>query len=292
MIKSKLIPITSVLKDIYLLINESSVTEDMVMEFAIRGMEHLAVNQTYERAVCVLPVVNSQASYPKGMYGIHSVLGNQKPNDDALKYLVTSTTSLVVNEDGTEPANVQKTFEIVPDTEGSVLYKLIDFKSINFAQKGWKYLSLSNSPWDKSIVCAGSANLSSTCDDWFLPDNASNRFVVSFDYGYIAVSYFRFPQDSEGNFLIPDHPLVAEALETYVFSKLYQRLWHSSQQGAQQKYYHYLEKWQQLAAAATGELRMLSLPGYVNLTKDNTFFKDYASTKMYGGWGRQRTNFR
>jgi len=285
MIKSKLIPITSVLKDIYLLTNESSVTEDLVMEFAIRGMEHLAVNQTYERAVCVLPVVNSQASYPKGMYGIHSVLGNSDPSDDTVKYLVTSTTSLAVTED-------DLTFEIVDDPDGSTLYKLIDFKSINFAQSGWKYLSLSNSPWDKSIVCADSVNLSSCCDDWFLPDNANNRFILSFDYGHIAVSYFRFPQDDKGNFLIPDHPLVAEALESYVFSKIYQRMWHSSQQGAQQKYYHYLEKWQQLAAAATGELRMLSLPGYVNLTKDNTFFKDYAATKMYGGWGRQRTNFR
>lgn len=292
MIKSKLIPLSSVLKDVYLLANESSITEDMVMEFAIRGMEHLAVNQTYERAVCVIPVVNSQAAYPKGMYGIHSVLGNINNVADQREYLVTSTTSLVVNEDGTEPANIQKTFEIVPNEVGTVLYKLTDFRSINFAQKGWQYLSLSNSPWDKSVICADSANLSSQCDHWFLPDNASNRFILSFDYGHIAVAYFRFPQDGNGEFLIPDHPLVAEALESFIFSKIFQRQWHSSAQGAQQKYYHYLEKWQQLAAAATGELRMLSLPGYVNLTKDNTFFKDYAPTKMYGGWGRERTNFR
>jgi len=292
MIKSKLIPLTSVLKDVYLLADESSITEDLVMEFAIRGMEHLAVNQTYERAVCVIPVVNSQAPYPKGMYGIHSVLGNMSPTNSEQQYLVTSTTSLVVNEDGTTPSNIQKTFEIVPSEVGTVLYKLIDFKSINFEQKGWKYLSLSNSPWDKSIVCPDSVNFQSHCDDWFLPDNASNRFIVSFDYGHIAVSYFRFPQNEKGEFLVPDHPLVAEALETYVFSKIFQRKWHSSQQGAQQKYYHYLEKWQQLAAAATGELRMLSLPGYVNLTKDNTFFKDYAATKMYGGWGRENSNLR
>ena len=118
MIKSKLIPLNSVLKDVYLLMNEDSVTEDLVMEFAIRGMEHLAVNQTYERAVCVLPIVNNQVSYPKGMYGIHAVLGNIQPKYNTTEYLVTSTTSLKVND-------VDKTFEIIQEGDTSVLYKLL-----------------------------------------------------------------------------------------------------------------------------------------------------------------------
>lgn len=285
MIKTKLIPISSVLKDVYLLLSDDSISEDLIMEFAIRGMEHLAVNQTYERAVCVLPIVNNQAPYPHGMYGVHAVLGNVMPNQDTTKYLVTSATSMVVNE-------VDKTFEIVQEADSTVLYKLLDFKSVNFTQSGWKYLELSSNAWDRSIICPTSANLSSRCADWFLPDNTNNRFVVSFDYGHIAVAYYRFPQNEKGEFLIPDHPLVNEALESFVLSKVYQRSWHNSNQGAQQKYYHYLEKWQQLAAAATGELQMLSLPDYINLDKDNSFFKDYGPTRAYGGWGHERTNFR
>lgn len=284
MIKAKLVPISSVLKDVYLLINEDSVTEDLVMEFAIRGMEHLAVNQTYERAVCVLPVLNSQAPYPQGMYGIHAVLGNIMPNQDMTKYLVTSTTHLEVND-------VDKSFELVEDAESTVLYKLLDFKSINFQQPGWHYLSLSNSAWDRSVLCSN-MNLDSRCEHWFIPDNTNNRFILSFDYGYIAVAYYRFPQNAKGEFLIPDHPLVAEALESYVFSKLYQRQWHSSVQGAQGKYQHYLDKWSHLSLAATGELRMLSLPDYINLNKDNSMFKDYAPTRAYGGWGHERTFFK
>lgn len=285
MIKAKLIPLESVLKDIYLLINDEQITEDLVMEFAIRGMEHLAVNGTYEKAVCVIPVINSQASYPNGLYGINSVLGNILPNQDMTKYIATSTTSVSVNE-------VDKTFEVVQEAEKLVLYKILDFHSLNLTQSGWQYLSLSDNAWDRSRICDTSANLSSTCGHWFIPDNTNSRFIVSFDYGHIAVSYFRFPQDNNGKFLIPDHPLVAEALESYVFSKIYQRMWHNSNQGAQQKYYHYLEKWQQLAAAATGELRMLSLPEYINLSKSNTFFKDYSPTRAYGGWGNERTNFK
>lgn len=284
MIKAKLIPIASVLKDVYLLINEDSVTEDLVMEFAIRGMEHLAVNQTYERAVCILPVVNNQAPYPQGLYGIHSVLGRIIPNNDPTKYIVTSTTHLEVND-------VDKSFELVEDANSTVLYKLLDFKSVTYTHPGWMYLSLSNSAWDRGILCTD-INIKCNCEHWFIPDNTASRFILSFDYGYIAVAYFRFPQDAKGNFLIPDHPLVAEALESYVFSKIYQRMWHSSVQGAQGKYQHYLEKWQQLAVAATGELQMLSLPDYINLNKDNSMFKDYAPTRAYGGWGHERTNLK
>lgn len=286
MIKSKLIPLTSVLKDIYFLINEEYVTEDLVMEFAIRGMEHLAVNNTYERAICILPIVNNQASYPNGMYGIHSVMGNCTHKSNEIKYVVTAD-SVLSND-------IARDNVITLSTEKSrqIINKIINFNSIQFLNNGWEYLSLSDSPFDKSIICNSSFNLSSCCSEWFIPDNANNRFVVSFDYGHIAVSYYRFPQNEAGEFLITDHPLVAEALESYVFSKIYQKLWHSSKQGAQQKYYHYLEKWQQLSAAATGELALLSLPQYVNLSKDNTFFKDYNSNKIYGGWGREHTNFK
>jgi hypothetical protein len=284
MIKTKLVPLKSVLKDVYFLMTEDSITEDLVMEFAIRGMEHLAVAQTYEKAVCIIPIINNQGSYPNGMYGVHSVMGNILHDDSKTKWVSTSNATMVVNE-------VDKTFEVVQEGETTILYKLLDFRSVSFSQPGWFYLSLSNNTFDKSIVCADSVNLSTQCNHWFLPDNANNRFITSFDYGYIAVAYYRFPQDEKGQFLIPDHPLVHEALESYVLSKLYQRLWHSSTQGAQQKYYHYLEKWQQLAAAATGELAMLSLPAYVGMTRDNTFFKDYSPNKIYGGWGRERTNF-
>jgi hypothetical protein len=284
MIKSSLVPLKSVLKDIYFLVSEDSITEDLVMEFAIRGMEFLAVAQTYERAVCIIPIVNNQGPYPRGMYGIHSVLGNVTPSTDTTRWIATSNMSMVVD-------TVDKTFEVVQEATTSVLYKLQNFNSLTFRDDGWFYLSLSSNAFDKSIVCPDSVNLSTKCHHWFIPDNANNRFITSFDYGYIGVAYYRFPQDDKGEFLVPDHPLVAEALESYVLSKIYQRLWHSSTQGAQQKYYHYLEKWQQLSAAATGELAMLSLPAYVGMTRDNTFFKDYNPTKIYGGWGRERTNF-
>ena len=286
MIKSKLIPISSVLKDIYLLLDESEVLEDLVMEFAIRGMEHLSTYQTYEKAVCVLPIQNSQASYPHGMYGIHSVMGNCNLINKDVQYVTTTTTIQPEAIDRNGIITIRKS------QTPTVIHKILDFNSVNFIHSGWQYLSISNNSWDKSIICKNSINLSSNCDNWFIPDNANNRFIVSFDNGYIAVSYLRFPQNEDGEFLIVDNPLVTEALEAYVFSKIYQRKWHQSIQGSQNKYEHYLNKWQQLSVAATNELLLPSLPEYVNMAKDNTFFKDYSPNKIYGGYGHEVTNFR
>lgn len=293
MIKAKMIPLKSVLKDVYLLMRESDVTEDLVMEFAIRGMEHLAVYHTYEKAVCVVRVDNCQASYPKGTYGIEGVLymlDQVTPAD--IEIITTSTTNITADDNG----------YLIDDT--TIDCKVANYRQVLFTKPhGWKYLPLSNFTFDRSVLC-DSVNVQpqnctiegqsvmdlsiSGCSDYFIPDNANSRFITSFDAGWLLVAYYRFPQNSNGDFVIPDHPLYNEALESYVLSKIYQRKWHLSDQGAQGKYTHYLQKWQELAAAATGELMMLSLPDYINLDKQNKFFRDDSPLKIFGGYGKER----
>jgi len=171
-------------------------------------------------------------------------------------------------------------------------YRIADFRMQRFGNCGWKYLSLSNNSWDRSILCDTSANLHSSCGQWFIPDNTNSRFITSFDKGWIAVAYYRFPMNEKGQFLVPDHPLYNEALDTYVLYKISQRQWHMSVQGAEGRYKHYLAKWEELAAASIGELMMPSLPDYINIDKQNRFFKDDGSTKVFGGNGREHINLR
>lgn len=276
-----MIPLESVLKDVYLLMRESDVKEDLVMEFAIRGMEHMAVYKTYETAVCYLEVHNCQAQYPHGMYGIEAVL-YRKDFDQFSEELVKTTT-----------------VKLETDDTGFLIDKDIDCKVTNFrhifnkkSASGWAYLPLSNSVFDKSVVCDTDAQPArfGGCKDWYIPDSSNNRFITSFDEGWLCVGYHRFPQDDKGRFIIPDHPLYGEALESYVLCKLFQRLWHMSHQGAQSKYTHYLNKWQELSIAAEGELMMPSLPDYVNLDKQNKFFRDDSPLKIFGGYGKESVN--
>lgn len=291
-----MIPLESVLKDVYLLVRQADVNEDLIMEFAIRGMEHMAVYHTYEKAVCVLRVENCQAPYPQGMYGVEGVLYrlDNVPAGD-IETITTSTVNVEVSD-------INSNFFLDDKT---VSCKVTGFKHvIQNLHSGWSYLHLSNNTFDRQVLCESISSqpancnidgtsildypVNASCNHFFIPDNSNNRFITSFDEGWIMVAYYRFPQNDKGQFVVPDHPLYNEALETYVLSKLYQRMWHLSKQGAQNKYTHYLKKWQELSAAATGELMMLSLPDYINLDKQNKFFRDDSPLKVYGGYGKEQ----
>lgn len=279
MITTRMIPVNSVLKDVYFLTREHNVLEDMVMEFAIRGMEFMSTYKTYERAVCILHVENNTAKYPLGMLGIEGVLYTRKhlgPED--IHVILTADVE-------SKHVDYNKEHRLIDD---DITFKLAPFRQLQFGDNhGWQHLPISVNAFDRSILCAPEpAGLS--CGDWWMPDNPNNRIITSFENGMIAVAYLRYPQDDEGNFLIPDNPIVHEALESYVFYKIYQRLWHASVQGAESKVRYYGEKWQLLSAAAVGELSKLSLPEYINLAKQNRFFKDYGPEKVYGGFSAEK----
>ena len=284
MIKTKLIPLESVLKDTYMMLKDTDINEDIIMEFAIRGMEHMAVYQTYEKAVCVLRVENSQAPYPTGMYGVEGVMYKLHVNPQDEEFFATSNTNVDLSYD--------KTYSEFVLNNKCVEWKIIDFRMHRFSTCGWQYLSVSNNTFDRSVLCDTSLNLHASCGQWFIPDNTNNRFITSFDEGFIAVAYYRFPQNEKGQFLIPDHPLYNEALDAYVLCKVSERHWHMSIQGGESKYKHYLAKWEELSAAATGELMMPSLPDYINMDKQNKFFKDDGPTKVFGGTSREKINLR
>lgn len=296
MIKARMVPLESVLKDVYFLVRESDISEDFVMEFAIRGMEHMAVYHTYEKAVCILRVENNQAPYPHGTYGIEGVLYKKDIALPDTELVLTATTDIEVSEGPSSTLSLDNK---------SVSCKVANYRHIisGAANIGWQYLPLSNNTFDRGVICdsikTNPSNCTientpiddyclSSCSDYYIPDNANHRFITSFDEGWIMVAYYRFPQNDKGQFMVPDHPLYNEALETYVLHKLYQRMWHLSKQGAQNKYQHYLQKWQELSAAATGELMMLSLPDYINLDKQNKFFRDDSPLKVFGGYGKEQ----
>lgn len=288
MLVTKMIPLNSVLKDVYFLMREADVQEDLVMEFAIRAMESIYTYRAYEKAICFVRIENNQGAYPHGMLGIHGVLYNTEANMDSFKQYVTTHEDANGDDDIPKEERVQGYLD---PNRNVVVWKLQNFTPLDTLRgSGWKYLPLSNHAWDKSIICHQEF-VGSSCEDWYIPDNANSRFLTSFESGYLSVAYLRFPMNSDNEFLIPDVPEYAEAIESYVLMKIYQRFWHLSKQGADTKYKHYLEKWQWLSAAAVAKMNMLSLPEYINLTKQNKFFKDDSPLNVYGGYGRENMQF-
>lgn len=279
---TKMIPLDSVLKDIYLVMRNEDVNEDLIMEFGIRALEHLRIYKTYDYAVCVLKVQNNQAQFPNGMLGVEHVLYmKDSVNLVDRRYLIEDDILSFTEVDWNA---VEIEHKYVARVTG-----LVGLPN-RMRHHGWDYLPISDRNFDKSIICNPELPRCDGCGDWWLPDMARERFVTSFESGFIAVTYYRYPQNEEGQYLILDEPFLKDAIEAFVLSKTYQRLWNMSVEGAQQKYTHYSQKWSVLANAAIGELMRLSMPEMINLDKMNTLFKKDNIQKLLGGYGKERTN--
>jgi len=288
MLITKMVPLDTVLKDVYLLTRERDVQEDLVMEFAIRAMEHMGTFKFYEKAVCYVKIENHQGNFPSGMLGIHGVLYSTGNRPQMLTQYVTTHTDGNGDDDLSKEDRVQGYLD---PNRNVLVWKVNNFFPVDIPQSsGWAYLPVSNNIWDRSIIC-NQEPVKVSCGDWYVPDTSNARFLTSFESGWLAVAYFRLPMDNEGRFLIPDIPEYHEAIESYVFSKIYQRQWHMNVQASEGKYQHYLQKWQQLAAAAVARMMMLSLPEWINVDKQNKFFRDDSPTKVFGGMGKERMNY-
>lgn len=140
---------------------------------------------------------------------------------------------------------------------------------------GWQYLHISDQPFDKSILCDKESRPCKECEDWWLPDRPKNRIVTSFSEGLIAISYYRYPMNEEGMFLIPDIPIFKEALYHYVMMKFSEKRMLSKEDNSMSLYSLYSKKWSLLYRNARSVVFTPSLSEIINLDRNNTMFRDY-----------------
>ena len=130
------------------------------------------------------------------------------------------------------------------------------------------------------------------CDDWWYPDKVNNRFITSFPSGYIAVTYYRYPQNSEGKYMIIDMPFVKDAILNYVLSMIYLKFWLAGKEGAESKHKYFNTRWGVYANAAIAESIKPSFDEIINMDKLNTLFKKDSIRKIIGGYGKEIKNMR
>lgn len=105
-----------------------------------------------------------------------------------------------------------------------------------------------------------------------------NIIKTSFDEGEVFIYYSSIPTDSEGDFIIPHHPDLVDAVTSYVMFKYYQREFNTNTEGAGQRMQYYQAQWQgyynslKIAYQMPDEQEMLKLSDLFTLSQ-----KDKAS---------------
>jgi len=282
MYNTAMIPLESVLKDVYLVAENHQIDEDLINEFAVRALEHIAVYKTYDFAVCILKVENNQAMFPRGMLGVEHLLYMAETVNQRQRRFILDETIMNIKEVNWNVIEYDVRYDA----------KLTNFVGIGstLIHQGWQYLPLSDRNANRSIICNPELMLNDSCGDWWYPDIAKGRFITSFESGYIAVTYFRYPQNEEGQYMILDKPFIKDAIFNYVMSMLYMKFWLQGEKDAQQKHDYFNRKWGILANAAIAEASKLSFDEVINLDKINTLFKKDDIKKIIGGYGKEIKN--
>lgn len=198
------------------------------------------------------------------------------------KYVAVDCNGYVINNDTEEAKTYQASFDLnayYPSWLGSKYY-----------QQRYTLVRLSDHTFFKSIVCKPEDN---PYEADYNPDEltnneytiAGNRFIFSFNTGYVAIAYLRNKVGEDGLPEIPDHNYLFEALSYYVLWKHKQREAYLHKEGARTlaadaelRYKDYIKKFKNYAKMPKGEMQHLQI-------RERSLYILPQLDRPYGFWG-------
>lgn len=284
----KMIPMESVLQDVYRLIGQNrDVEENELLESAASAMSHLYNYKLYERVMCIGVVDNFKMVLPD-FYQVDAVLYKSELSEQEFSSLPKTFQvdfSLVDNDSSSlNYCNVHTVEDV-----GRVSHKCLYHLKTSASRNGWTFMTLSHSI--ATQIAIGS-DVSSKCIHGceYTYSISNNVMTVSENTGYVIVVLTRTPRDCDGKLLIPVVPLVNEALKAYILMELNERDMNMHKDGALGLYRLYAERWGYLSAAAVGQLNMLSFPESIELVKDSKYFRNDSPFRGFDKSGFEKTN--
>ena len=259
------IPLKAALVNIYDIIDEDDmeVDEGRITEWASNAMRLLSVKQTFDHKIAFLDVSNHKAKLPCGFKLIDFIAYKETLDESDITQITLYTSTA---------------------TSNTIDHKYLDFTNSDYF-KSWSMLRLAvSNAFTLSIHCKNPVNLYVKCEHEYSVDKYG--FIhTSFKDGFLALSYYGYPQDTEGNFLIPDDEDIKEAIKDYCFTRLWEKRMNLKEESAPQMYKMYRNQWKISQANAKGKMHLPQGPdGYENLKQQLLRFGDLTN-QYYSGFG-------
>jgi hypothetical protein len=285
-LKNNFIPLNAVLSDVYQMIesNDGAVTEDNLLEWAAVAMEHVTTFKMWEHSLCIVPVTNYKAQMPAGVQELDFIM--YKKDCDVNGYMQ----KVLFESERTDLTPTSPNFPYVMVKE-----RFYGFLGCQSCSAGWKFLSMSYTALDqigaRFQACEDSPSLHCICEDSFSINYGCKMLTTTFSDGMLLIAYKSHPIDSDsGNFLIPDMPAIRQAIETYVYMKIWQKRSFGTDQGARTMYQDYLRQWELLCAKAVMTQLLPDEMGYVKMTKLNKLIHHESPWAALTNMGREKFN--
>lgn len=293
MAKFKYIPLKSVIARVIELVGEERVNEKTLYKWASDGMKLVYVADTLKDMVCFAEVINYKAKLPEAWVNLVQILYSDCSVDKQNPLEIYLSTMNLVPETLAETneaftTNISSTTEeqaeiphglyqsnqpLLGQPQGTYIrnhhYEYIQ-RPLQKTNGRWLPLRQSTSRFHKSILCG--VDLSSECcKHTFSYDESCNALVVSFQTGWVCISYQGYPKCDDG-FLIPDiESKVPQALEAYLMMKVFEKEFIKGVEGSQSLFKEYQRQFEIIAAAAKGNQKMFDADQFENFK--NTFVR-------------------
>jgi hypothetical protein len=255
------IPLSAALADIYSIIDGNTVSEVNVLEWASIGFKKLEAKQLYEQTTAFIKVVNHMAKLPIGVKMIEQIFYKQDFVENDVANILTYASSS-------------------PDF--TITKEYTDFLQCPYYNNNWKPLRLSSSSFHNQVVMQSSPNYRARCEEEY-SINKNNCVITSFETGYLAVSYYRFPM-KDGEFLIPDDVNILMAIKNYVLMRIWEKRMNFKEDGAERMFDKYLRLWEITRAATIGKIMLFSIDEMENYKQQTLRLGSHTNT-YYQGFG-------
>lgn len=239
--------------------------ESDAIEWAAIAMDKIGAAPQYEKAVYFDAVTEHKTCLPKGLVQIHMV--GYKSNGS-------------LTEDDLEEIERWLGIDNETNMQDSELGIRAWLASSSFSAY-WQPLRLSTNAFALSVHCDECANVDSNCSETYSV-SPNGIMTTSFRTGFICISYYKYPTDAEGNFLIPDNAEYIDALRKYVMMRIWEKRMNMKEEGAPERYKEYRLEWTMAARRATADMRVTGVDQMENLK--NIWTRLIPKTRRYAGF--------
>ena len=227
-------------KDIY--------SEPRLIEDCMRAVDFIGAVPTYQQKIKFMAVEDYKACLPTDCLQITQIAYKHDfclSNTDILSLAETAHNC---NSGCVDCGEDTVTFDI-NDVVSQVLISSDPF------MRTWLPLTLSTNSFAMSVHSDNCINLRTRCGYEYTvsPDGT---LTFNFQKGYICVSYYAYPKDCDGTFLIPDVEDYKQALINYCMMNAWQYRWELREEGSGERYKEYQMLWSLFKAKATASIRM------------------------------------
>jgi hypothetical protein len=235
---------------------------------ALQAMERIKIAPILEHTADILPIENNIVKLPDDIVKIRQVALNLNPltnftQDDCCTESGDDTIDCTCcsNDENfaQHPVGLMEK-QICRIRHQGVVYIYDYYALLNspYYINNYAPMKMRSTPFSKRLHCNNCPNFYCNSDYTYevLPNNT---LLLDCEEGNVCLDYYRYATNDNNEYLIPDDPILHEAIASYVMWKHWEERWNRKNDGSERRLIYFKSKWITLSARYRGNVALESV---------------------------------